>query len=85
MIKNEKLQRVWNTKARRLRMAQEKIYKLNEENKELYKQNTKLRCENEEKKDVLEEIKQLATCNTYNNASVILQKIKERCHEYEIY
>lgn len=60
-----------------LRMKENEIGDLNQENKALYEENKNLRFENEEETDIINNVYNLATSNTYNNDKAILAKIKE--------
>ena len=56
---------------------------LNKESRCLYTENKDLRFENEELKELLKRIEELATSNTYNNDKAVLGKIKEVISDYQ--
>ncbi|MCI8362236.1 MAG: hypothetical protein HFJ41_03755 [Clostridia bacterium] len=78
---NKEKQSLLQARTKRLRIAENKVEELTQENKALYEENRDLRFENEEQRYIINEIINLATSNTYNNEKVILNKIKELAYD----
>ena len=78
---NKEKQSLLQARTKRLRIAENKIEELTQENKALYEENRDLRFENEEQQYIINEIINLATSNTYNNEKVILSKIKQLVYD----
>ncbi len=74
---NKEKQSLLQARTKRLRIAENKVENLNEENIAVHEENKDLRFENEELRDIINKIYSLSTSNTYNNEKVILAKIKE--------
>lgn len=70
-------QSLLQARTKSLRIAENKIEELTQENKALHEENKDLRFENEEQQYIINAIINLATSNTYNNEKIILNKIKE--------
>lgn len=78
---NKEKQSLLQARTRRLRIAENKVEELTQENKILHEENKDLRFENEEQQYIINEIINLATSNTYNNEKIILNKIKELAYD----
>lgn len=78
---NKEKQSLLQARTKRLRIAENKVENLNEENIAVHEENKDLRFENEELRDTINEIYSLSTSNTYNNEKVILNKIKELAYD----
>ena len=62
---------------------QKKNEELSNENIAVYEENKELRFENEEQGELIDRIARVATANAYNNAKVILSKIKELISDHQ--
>ena len=74
-------QSLLQARTKSLRIAENKIEELTQENKALHEENKDLRFENEEQQYIINAIINLATSNTYNNEKIILNKIKELAYD----
>lgn len=66
-----------------LAKAEEKIKDLSEQLRIAKHNELILIQRNHKSNDLIKRITELATCNTYNNEKVILNKIKELVHDYQ--
>ncbi len=78
---NKEKQSLLQARTKSLRIAENKIEELTQENKALHEENKDLRFENEEQQYIINAIINLATSNTYNNEKIILNKIKELAYD----
>lgn len=74
---NREKQSLLKARTRRLKIAENKVEELREENIAVHEENKDLRFENEELRDIANKIYSLSTSNTYSNEKAILAKIKE--------
>lgn len=80
---NREKQSLLQARTRRLRIAENKVQELSEENRAVYEENKDLRFENEEIIELLTEIADRAFCCPLDSEKIVLDKIKELVRDYQ--
>ena len=77
------LARMLKKKNEELTTAKNNNYLIIKENEKIRIENVDLRCENDDLRYALRQINKLMTCNTYNNETILKNKIKELTSDYQ--
>lgn len=80
---NREKQSLLQARTRRLRIAENKVQELRQENRAVYEENKDLRFENEEIIELLTEIADRAFCCPLDSEKIVLDKIKELVRDYQ--